>query len=87
MRQRYGWRRLLLCAVLEFAALTGAPLRPKDIENVLQRGNRIASQQQCRKDAEDPDPVLPFPLVPGSDFTTGSPCSYQDDDWPESRSD
>ena len=31
----YDWKKLLLCAVLEFAALTGAPLRPRDIELVL----------------------------------------------------
>ena len=36
MRQRISWRRILLCAVLEFAALSGAPLRPKDVKNLLE---------------------------------------------------
>jgi hypothetical protein len=66
MVQRYGWRRLLLCAVLEFAALTGAPLRPKDIESALRPRNEIAAQQQTRGNKDEPDPILPdlanFPL-------------------------
>lgn len=43
MPQPWSWRRLLLCAVLEFAALTGAPLRPKDIELALKPAETIAS--------------------------------------------
>jgi hypothetical protein len=43
------WRRLLLGAVLEFAALSGAPLRPKDIEEALRSKNEIVWE----KDHED----------------------------------
>jgi hypothetical protein len=56
MSQGIGWRRLLLCAVLEFAALTGAPLRPKDIEDALRPRSAITSQETCRKE-NDKEPV------------------------------
>ena len=60
MLQRHGWRRLLLCAVLELAAaLTGAPLRPKDIEDSLRPRTGIELQQEHRKGTDEPDPVLP----------------------------
>ena len=56
MSQCTGWRRLLLCAVLEFAALSGAPLRPKDIEDALRPRSAITSQEICRKES-DKEPV------------------------------
>lgn len=46
------WKRLLLCAVLELAALTGAPLRPKDIEIVLRNATAVVAQ----KHGEDEQP-------------------------------
>lgn len=46
------WKRLLLCAVLELAALTGAPLRPKDIEIVLRNASAVVAQ----KHREDEQP-------------------------------
>jgi hypothetical protein len=52
MGQRYSLKRLLLCAILEFAALTGAPLRPKDIELALKPKNEIVSDEACRDDDE-----------------------------------
>jgi hypothetical protein len=57
MLQRYGWRRLLLCVVLQLATLMGAPLRPKDIEDSLRPASAITSQQQCRNDNDEPDPT------------------------------
>ena len=53
MSQSLGWRRLLLCAVLEFAALSGAPLRPKDIEDALRPRSEITSQEVCRKENDE----------------------------------
>ena len=53
MSQCIGWRRLLLCAVLEFAALSGAPLRPKDIEDALRPRSAITSQEASRKDTDE----------------------------------
>ena len=53
MSQCIGWRRLLLCAVLEFAALSGAPLRPKDIEDALRPRSAIASHEVSRKDTDE----------------------------------
>lgn len=40
------WKKLLLCAVLELAALTGAPLRPKDIEIVLRNATAVVAEKQ-----------------------------------------
>ena len=57
MLQPAGWRRLFLCAVLEFAALTGAPLRPKDIEIALRPLNGHASQEQRSQEKDEPDPI------------------------------
>ena len=53
MSQCIGWRRLLLCAVLEFAALSGAPLRPKDIEDALRPRSAITSEEACRKEKDE----------------------------------
>ena len=55
MSQCIGWRRLLLCAVLEFAALSGAPLRPKDIEDALRprSASAITSQEAWRKENDE----------------------------------
>lgn len=54
MRQRFSWKKFLLCAVLQFAALTGAPMRPKDIEDALRPTNEIAEEKVSRGDSESP---------------------------------
>jgi hypothetical protein len=51
---RYGWKRLLLCAVLEFAALTGAPLRPKDIDLVLKQSATVVAQEESEVPEDSP---------------------------------
>ena len=48
------FKRLLLCAVLEFAALTGAPVRPKDIEDALNATNQIKSEQTTDNSGDPP---------------------------------
>jgi hypothetical protein len=58
--ERYSWKRLLLCAVLEFAALAGAPLRPKDIELALKQKNEIVAEIHSR---DDDEPVRPNAAV------------------------
>ena len=49
----YSWKKLLLCAVLEFAALTGAPLRPRDIELVLMPKTSVS--EQAEEDEDTPE--------------------------------
>ena len=49
----HRWKKLLLCAVLEFAALSGAPLRPKDIDLVL-RPATVATQDESEVPPESP---------------------------------
>jgi hypothetical protein len=44
-------KRLLLAAVLEFAALTGVQLRPKDIDAALKGGSQLVAQEQSRDHA------------------------------------
>jgi hypothetical protein len=36
MRLRYRLSKILLCAMLEFATLMGAPMRPEDLEELMQ---------------------------------------------------
>ena len=41
MRIRTGrWRKLLLCVVLEFGALSGIPMRPDEIARLMQSLSR-----------------------------------------------
>jgi hypothetical protein len=54
LRKSFSWKRLLLATVLEFAALTGAPLRPEDIEQALRSASTTAVEEQTRDDAGDP---------------------------------
>jgi hypothetical protein len=56
--QRFSWKRILLSAVLQFASLTGAPLRPKDIEDALRPRNEIVSEDQSRDDNDAAQPSL-----------------------------
>jgi hypothetical protein len=46
-------KRLLLAAVLEFAALTGAPLRPKDIDAALKGASQRVAEERSRDHAVD----------------------------------
>lgn len=50
MRLHDTWKRLLLGAVLELAALSGVPLRPKDIEHALRQRSGIVSVKQAQQD-------------------------------------
>ena len=50
----HRWKKLLLCAVLEFAALSGAPLRPKDIDLVLRPATAVATQDESEVSPESP---------------------------------
>ena len=52
------WKRLLLCAVLELAALTGAPLRPKEIEILLRNATAVVAEKQRQDERSDDSPTV-----------------------------
>ena len=49
-------KRIVLCLMLEIAAMKGANLRPEDFEDLLKHGQRVRIESVCReadRDGED----------------------------------
>ena len=60
-------RTILVCAMLEFAALAGVPMRPEEIEELMRQMNqpKLAHVLRDESDSGDGDPEL---AVRGSRF-------------------
>jgi hypothetical protein len=60
MRVLSRLRTILICTMLEFAALTGLPMRPEEIEELMYTMNQPklarTTQQESDRSNDDPDP-------------------------------
>ena len=61
MRVTSRLRTILACGMLEFAALTGMPLRPEEIKELLRTMNQPQLAHVLRDDSsgEGPEPEVP----------------------------
>ena len=55
-------RTILVCAMLEFAALAGVPMRPEEIEELMRQMNQPKLAHVLRDESErgdgDPEPAV-----------------------------
>jgi hypothetical protein len=62
MRLHPRLRTLLVCSMLEYAALMGSPMRPEEIEELMRQMNQPKLAHVLRDDDErgdgDPEPVV-----------------------------
>ena len=61
MRLSSRLRTLLVCAVLEYAAMMGSPMRPDEIEELMRQMNqpKLAHDLRDKNDSGDGDPEPP----------------------------
>jgi hypothetical protein len=67
MRVPQRLRTILVCAMLEYAALMGSPMRPGEIQELMRLMNQPTLAHVLR-DENDRDDGDPEPAVPGSGF-------------------
>ena len=67
MRVPSRLRTILVCTMLEFAAVTGIPMRPEEIKSLMQTMNQPKLAHVIRDESERGDGE-PEPAVPGSGF-------------------
>ena len=67
MRLPARLRTILVCSMLEFAALVGMPMRPEEIEELMRQMNQPKLADILRDEDESGDGD-PEPAVPGSGF-------------------
>ena len=70
MRVSSRLRTILVCAMLECAALTGMPMRPEEIKELMRTMNQPKLAHVLR-DEDERDDKDPEPAVPGSDSDSG----------------
>lgn len=58
MSLKHKLRRLLLCVVLEGAALLGAPVLPRDIDHLMRLMHRTVVEVTTSDGSDDPIPPL-----------------------------
>jgi hypothetical protein len=65
MRVRSRLRTLLVCAMLEFAALAGVPMRPDEIQELMQTMNQPKLAHVLRDESDSGDGDIKT-AVPGA---------------------
>ena len=48
------FKKIVLCLMLEIAAMQGANLRPQDFEDLLQHERSVRIEVVCREDEDEP---------------------------------